>query len=218
MTEKELADILGDNPRTTRKLMAELADAGVSTTVQGSFVASSRMIEDFKKAERDKSNGRMGGNPSLKTRGSDDLGVNPEDKAQKPEARSQNSSSSAREARDDPSSWDDDRLLSEVMAAVGIRDRVPTHWMPPAATIHVGRWRRDLNLPCLNIVDAAKQSRARHDEPPNGPKALDGVMRNLSAQLAAGPMQPNQGGQRPARPDDRAQKMDRWKKIAGGTQ
>lgn len=89
MTQKELATILGDNPRTIKKLMAELADAEVSIIVEGSFVASSRMIEDFEKAERDRSNGRMGGNPSLKTKGNGKKRVNPEDKAQKPEARSQ---------------------------------------------------------------------------------------------------------------------------------
>ena len=89
MTEKELAAILGDNPRTIKKLMAELLFAGVSTIVEGSFVASSRIIRDFEKAERDRSNGRMGGNPTLKTRENDVQGVNPEDKAQKPEARSQ---------------------------------------------------------------------------------------------------------------------------------
>ena len=90
MTEKELAAILGDNPRTIKKLLAELADAGVSTIVDGSFIASSRMIKDFEKSERDKSNGRMGGSPLLKNKDLDEKGVNPQVKAQKPEARSQN--------------------------------------------------------------------------------------------------------------------------------
>lgn len=89
MTEKELSAILGDNPRTVKKLVAELREAGVSTIVDGSFIASSRIIRDFEKAERDRSNGRMGGNPTLKTKGNDAQGVNPEVKAQKPEARSQ---------------------------------------------------------------------------------------------------------------------------------
>ena len=89
MTQKELSDILGDNPRTTRKLMLELSKAQVSIVVDGSFVASSRVIEDFEKSERDKSNGRKGGNPALKIRETGINGVNPEVKAQKPEARSQ---------------------------------------------------------------------------------------------------------------------------------
>ena len=88
MTEKEIASILGDNPRTIKKLIAELMAADVSTIVDGSFIASSRVIRDFEKAEKDRSNGRMGGNPSLKTAVSDDLGVNPEVKAQKPESES----------------------------------------------------------------------------------------------------------------------------------
>tara|TARA_R110000787_G_scaffold122791_1_gene233686 strand:- start:121 stop:882 length:762 start_codon:yes stop_codon:yes gene_type:complete len=88
MTEKELSAILGDNPRTVKKLVAELHYAGVSTVVDGSFIASSRVIREFKKVERDRSNGRMGGNPALKNNGLDENGVNPPVKAQKLEARS----------------------------------------------------------------------------------------------------------------------------------
>lgn len=86
MTEKELASVLGDNPRTTRKLLAELADARVSVVVDGSFVASSRMIEDLEKLEKDRSNGRMGGNPDIKIKEKPKERVNPEVKAKKPEA------------------------------------------------------------------------------------------------------------------------------------
>ena len=93
MTEKELAAVLGDNPRTTRKLLAELAAARVSVVVDGSFVASSRMIEDVEKLEKDRSNGRKGGNPDIKTKGKPDKGVNPPDKAKKPETKAKATSS-----------------------------------------------------------------------------------------------------------------------------
>lgn len=82
--------------------------------------------------------------------------------------------------------WTDDDLRDEVMAAVGLQGPgIPTHWMPPAATIHIGRWRRDLGLTGQQIVDGARSRRARHDTPPQGPKALDNTMRDLAAALAA---------------------------------
>ncbi|WP_434286283.1 hypothetical protein [Celeribacter sp. SCSIO 80788] len=90
MTEKELSATLGDNPRTTKKLLAELIEYRVCIIVDGDFIASSRMIKDFKKAEKDKSNGRKGGNPALKIRENDENGVNPKDKTQNPESRNQN--------------------------------------------------------------------------------------------------------------------------------
>lgn len=132
--------------------------------------------------------------------------------------REESSSSSARESADDPESWTDDRLLDEVMAAVGVRGYpIPTHWMPPGSTLHVGRWRRDLGLSCRRIVDAARASRANHAEPPNGPKALDATMRRLAAELTADPMTPApRGGKGHSQQSEREQKMKRWAKIANG--
>jgi hypothetical protein len=89
MTEKELAQILGDNPRTIKTLLSEIELAGVSSRIEGDFIASRRLIQDRIKAELDTLNGRMGGNPSLQNNSLDKNGVNPEVKAQKPEARSQ---------------------------------------------------------------------------------------------------------------------------------
>ena len=88
-TDKELAAILGDNPRTFRKLQKELEDAGVFDRDKDGFVCSRRIIRDRIKAERDRKNGRKGGNPWLKTAKNSVEGVNPQDKAifQKPEAR-----------------------------------------------------------------------------------------------------------------------------------
>jgi len=209
-----IAGLLGVSVRKWNSLREKLIERG-KIQVIGEFLTNYRAVielESLGKYQDKQAENRSGAskNKELVKPASNHARVN--------QNQNQNSSSSAREAHDDPSSWDDDRLLSEVMAAVGIRDRVPAHWMPPAATIHVGRWRRDLKLPCLSIVDAAKQSRARHDEPPNGPKALDGVMRNLAGQLSASPMQPGTSGARAARPDERARKIEQWNKIAGGSQ
>jgi uncharacterized protein YdaU (DUF1376 family) len=79
-----------------------------------------------------------------------------------------------------------DDLYAEVLAAVGHRGAsLPAHWMPPAAQLHVSRWRTDLGLTDAQIIFTARESRKRHDEAPNGPKALDRVMANVAAQLTA---------------------------------
>lgn len=88
-----------------------------------------------------------------------------------------------------------DQLHAEVMAAVGLNGgTIPTHWLPPAATMHVWRWITDLGLTPVQVIEAARSSRAQHPEPPNGPKALDRVMRNLAATVKAPPMQPGDAG------------------------
>lgn len=99
------------------------------------------------------------------------------------------------EDRDASRLWTDDRLREEVMAAVGIQGpHIPTHWMPPAASFHVGRWRTDLALDEQQIIEAARVSRTRYKDPPQGPKGLDGVMSRLAAELQAVPLRPETRG------------------------
>jgi len=88
-TERDLSAVLGDDPRTIRKLIAELENAGVFSRDEQNFITSRRILRDNIKAEQDKNNGKLGGNPSLKNNDLDENGVNPEVKAQKLEARSQ---------------------------------------------------------------------------------------------------------------------------------
>lgn len=95
---------------------------------------------------------------------------------------------------ENPTDWTPDHLLDEVMAAVGLRSgRIPTHWMPPAATVHVWRWVTDLKLSPDSIIAATRESRKRHREAPTGPKALDGVMTRLAGEIANPPLQPTPG-------------------------
>lgn len=86
VTEKQLASLVGAAPREVKTLLVELEAAGVFSR-DGAVVFSRRMRRDAEKAERDKANGKGGGNPALKA------GVNPPvkppDKAQKLEARTQ---------------------------------------------------------------------------------------------------------------------------------
>lgn len=101
------------------------------------------------------------------------------------------SSSSARGADDAPPEWTPDRLWDELISAVGVdQGRLPSHWMPPAAVIHAWRWVTDWKIPPESVVDAARNSRKRHDTPPSGPKALDTTMRSLANAIAGESLPP----------------------------
>lgn len=82
-TPQQLASLLGGTAKEIERLIAELEAAGVPSRTDDGTLYSRRMVRDSERAETDKANGNLGGNPSLKR------GVNPPDKAHKPEARSQ---------------------------------------------------------------------------------------------------------------------------------
>jgi hypothetical protein len=85
VSDRQLAILAGC--QDVAGLLEELEDAGVFSREADGTIFSRRMMRDVEKAEQDKANGRKGGNPTLRA------GVNPQlngdDKAQKPEARSQ---------------------------------------------------------------------------------------------------------------------------------
>lgn len=108
---------------------------------------------------------------------------------------------------------DDDKLYDEVLAAVGLTGgMMPAHWMPPAAVIHVGRWRSQLGLTHAEIIATAKESRKRHDTPPNGPKGLDTAMERTAGAKVA-PLKPR--ASQHVRPDDKAKRMALYDSIIG---
>lgn len=88
---QQLAILSGCSLGEVTAWLSELEDAGVFSRDETGTIYSRRMRKDIAKAEEDKANGRKGGNPRLK--GGVNPPVNPtdkgEDKAQKPEARSQ---------------------------------------------------------------------------------------------------------------------------------
>lgn len=114
LNERQLAALSGSTLDELRILMSELEDAGVFSLDPDGTIYSRRIRRDVEKAAQDKANGGKGGNPTLKA------GVNPPDKAQKPEARSQidvSKETSVRAKRADtgsrlPEDWkpDDDLL------------------------------------------------------------------------------------------------------------
>ena len=95
-----LAALVGSSIRDVKAGLAELERAGVFSRDDAGVIYSRRMVRDKAKADQDRVNGKGGGNPKLapkdktpdKPNGGG--GVNPPDKAQKPEARGQNGESS----------------------------------------------------------------------------------------------------------------------------
>ena len=89
---KRLAAVARSTVKDVERLLAELEKEGVFSRDPEGTIFSRRMRRDVEKAEKDRTNGGAGGNPSLLRR--EKGGVNPtdngEDKAyRKPEARSQ---------------------------------------------------------------------------------------------------------------------------------
>lgn len=82
-TLPDIAALVGRPIGEVRKAMAELEARQVYSVDDDGRMFSRRMVRDKAKAEKDRENGKGGGNPKLKG------GVNPKDKAQIPEARDQ---------------------------------------------------------------------------------------------------------------------------------
>ena len=90
---RQLASLLGGSEKEIRKLLAELEQAGIfSTDPDTGAIFSRRMVRDKAKEERDRENGRGGGNPKLKAQDNQpgkpsgissdaNRGVNPQAKA-----------------------------------------------------------------------------------------------------------------------------------------
>ncbi len=102
-THAQIAIQVKSDAKSVAKAMKELEVWGVFSLTEDGVIYSRRMVSDHEKAERDRLNGKGGGNPKLKTKQVLDVngGVNPKvnlnhnpevngvDKAQKLEARSQ---------------------------------------------------------------------------------------------------------------------------------
>jgi hypothetical protein len=96
---KQLAGLFGGSPVEVGKLLAELDEAGVFSRSEDRTIYSRRMVADNLKLERDRDNGKGGGNPRLRQR--DNVGVNPPgnppvedgDKAHIPDTRKKDTSS-----------------------------------------------------------------------------------------------------------------------------
>jgi len=203
----KLARICRVSPKRWPLIWAEIAGF---FAVEGDTITNPRLTKEHQKAvsisQERKTAGRKGGTAKALKKNDQGLANDvaglkhsqiPEPEPEEDTSSLQSEVSSAAAAVR-ASACDPDKLHDDVMAAVGLTSgRIPTHWMPPAATIHVSRWMTDLGLTPAQIIDAARESRKRHDEPPNGPRALDGVMRGLAAAIQAPPMTPAAGSAAP---------------------
>lgn len=104
-------------------------------------------------------------------------------------------------------------LFNRVLHAVGLNpnDRLPTHWMPPTAEMHVQRWVA-AGIPPEVVVEIATESRKRHRDPPDRPTALDRAMRAWltarSAPAFTAPVIPLETGSPDARRPSRQSRGD----------
>lgn len=109
-TSAQLANLLGGSEREIKRLLAELSAAGVCSSADGGILYSRRMVRDKAKFDRDRANGKGGGNPSLMPTAPE--GVNPQanppvgdgDKAHMPDARKLDTSSLRSDAAPAPPS------------------------------------------------------------------------------------------------------------------
>jgi hypothetical protein len=74
-TSAQLGRMLGANGKEIERLLCELEAAGVFSRLADGTIYSRRMVRDKEKEEKDRANGKGGGNPQLKP------GVNPQDNA-----------------------------------------------------------------------------------------------------------------------------------------
>ena len=97
-----IAALLGRPPKEVTKALAELEARRVFDRADNTAIVSRRLVRDRARDQRDRLNGKAGGNPNLRMK--EKPGVNPchngEDKAQTPESRIQSpEQENAREAR-----------------------------------------------------------------------------------------------------------------------
>lgn len=128
-TARQLAGLLGGTEKEITRLRHELQDANVFSVtgcempddvkalvpddMPHGVILSRRMVRDKAKADKDRDNGKTGGNPKL--RGQDNREVNPPANPQRPEAR-----------REAPSGLPPDEQTSPPVAAHGAL-KAPAH-------------------------------------------------------------------------------------------
>ncbi|MFE3836904.1 DUF1376 domain-containing protein [Pseudogemmobacter sonorensis] len=107
-------------------------------------------------------------------------------------------------------------LLDDIRHALGIQPHeVGTYWSDPSLSEHARAW-LDLPLAPDRIVAEAKASRARHPDPPDGPKALDRWMAQAAkasksaAAVRPGRDTPAKASKPPSSPEDRLKFFADW--------
>lgn len=179
LTAKQLAGLVGSSPKEVEEALTELEEAGVFSLTDNRTIVSRRMVRDDEKAERDKANGKGGGNPKLKAPVNPQIqdevigGVNPQVKAhgtrmpatQKPEARSQKEPSHQQpeleaDADDQKVHWTRatlDKLEADCRKAAGVENHPSTGLLVigPIADLIDSGWSLERHiLPALRAAKA----------------------------------------------------------------
>lgn len=156
-TIKELASSLGDPERDAAKWLTELERHGVFSRTPAGVIYSRRMVRDHAKAERDKANGKIGGNPFLKAKGN--LGVNPDHKTQKSDIRYQNQKPEATPQAASAAGGPLD--LKKELWARGVAYLKTQGQSEQSARQILGRWRKSYDdLAIINAMAAAEAATA----------------------------------------------------------
>ncbi|HEX6991908.1 MAG TPA: hypothetical protein VF151_08475 [Gemmatimonadales bacterium] len=208
-TPDDLAALVGIAPATVRKALAELESRNVFSRTDDGTIYSRKMVRDKAKLERDRANGKRGGNPEVMTPDNggvnprDNEGVNPPDKAQKPEARSQNAAADAR-ARD-PRFHE---VGQEVLRLCGDSPNLLNYG-------RVEAWLRAGADPELDIYPAIRTALAKRGKPPNSLNYFDGAVADAVARRTK-PMPEGHGRRRADRYDDIADGIDDFTRRLNG--
>jgi len=86
-SDGDIAALVGRPLSEVRKALAELRQRNVCSVDDGGALVSRRMIRDNEKAEKDRINGRGGGNPAIKPKHNGGVTQTIKPRSQKPEAR-----------------------------------------------------------------------------------------------------------------------------------
>lgn len=95
-TVQDLADVLGDDPRVIRRLLAELQAAGVFDTSTDNFITSRRILREEVAADFYQKSGRSGGNPALKNKEFRDQPLKPKNQIKEQEPEKEKNSEEAK--------------------------------------------------------------------------------------------------------------------------
>jgi hypothetical protein len=197
VTPEQLAVLVGAPAKQVREMLLMLAKAGVySIDEKTGDIISRRMLRDKAKAERDKANGKGGGNPRLKQ------GVNPQDnrvdKAQIPEARSQKpeSNSELRSGADAPRDFRAELFSEGLKKLAAITGKTPD-----SSRSLVGKWLKSVNDEAIHVLGAiedAERNRVadpvawinralqpRMNQNANGRRSVQDAAADLHARVAA---------------------------------
>jgi hypothetical protein len=171
MNEKQLASLAGCPLRECVNCITELESCGVFNRTESGVIYSRRMKRDQEKADKDKANGKGGGNPQITLR--DNVGVNPPvnpgvgrgDKAQIPDTRSQKKD--AEDSACDGLISETAAKLAEAITAIVGHDPyfVPPSWF--GAAYRVQKWLNEGWEEAVIVASIREQMQRRRGDKPD---------------------------------------------------